>query len=160
MVVSIHICMCTYDILLYDAIQLNLHPGTALIFTNNHAREFGGGIYLQLPSLRFVVQYFNRLCFIQFIAGGLQDVPPAEWVRTTVYIRMCVHVHAYVHECVCLSTVCVCVRACVRASVYLSVCVFVHMCACFCLCLCVHVCVYVCVHISKYVYLVWEYVSL
>jgi predicted outer membrane repeat protein len=70
-----------------DRCLLNLHPGVVMNLTNNHATMFGGGIYLQLPALRFIIQYFNRLCFVQFNAEGLADVPPEEWDASVNFIN-------------------------------------------------------------------------
>ena len=48
-------------------------------FTNNEARESGGGIYVEFPPIRFVVDIFNRLCFVQYNDQTGRDVPPQEW---------------------------------------------------------------------------------
>ena len=66
-----------------------------MTFINNSATESGGGIYVEFPPIRFVVDIFNRLCFLQYSDGSGQDVPPQEWA---VSVCAC--------ACVC---VCVCV---------------------------------------------------
>ena len=61
--------------------QLRLHPGIILNFTNNTVSESGAGIYVDFPPIRFVIEFFNRLCFIQYSDGGSEDVAPQDWVR-------------------------------------------------------------------------------
>ena len=53
-------------------------------FTNNNARESGGGIYVEFPPIRFVVDIFNRLCFLQYNDQTGRDVPPQDWVYTLI----------------------------------------------------------------------------
>ncbi len=52
-------------------------------FTDNIASESGGGIYVEFPPIRFVVDIFNRLCFLQYNNGSANssgvDVPPQQW---------------------------------------------------------------------------------
>ena len=54
-----------------------------MTFLDNHASESGGAIYVEFPPIRFVIDIFNRLCFLQYNDGG-SDVPPQEW---QVYIH-------------------------------------------------------------------------
>ena len=53
---------------------------------------------------------------------------------------VCLYVHGSVYACVCVDSLCLCVRA------YVCVCVCVHM------CVCVFVCVYVCKLREAYVW--------
>ena len=62
------------------SIQLNLHPGVEISFTNNVVNESGAGIYVDFPPIRFVIEFFNRLCFIQYVDATDSDVPPSSWV--------------------------------------------------------------------------------
>ena len=58
-----------------------------MTFVNNTATESGGGIYVEFPPIRFVVDIFNRLCFLQYSDGSEQDVPPQNWA---VSVCVCV----------------------------------------------------------------------
>ena len=60
-------------------LQLQIHPGVSMTFLGNTALESGGGIYVEFPPVRFVVDIFNRLCFLQYSDGTGSDVPPQEW---------------------------------------------------------------------------------
>ncbi|CAI7990699.1 hypothetical protein GBAR_LOCUS524 [Geodia barretti] len=62
-----------------DRCLLELSPGTNISFTNNVARESGGGIYVEFPPIRFVVDIFNRLCFLQYRDPSGRDIPPQDW---------------------------------------------------------------------------------
>ena len=59
-------------------LQLNLYNGTKIRFHNNSASESGGAIYVDFPPIRFVIDIFNRLCFMQFSNDG-SDLPPQNW---------------------------------------------------------------------------------
>ena len=50
-----------------------------MTFQENIAMESGGGIYVEFPPIRFVVEIFNRLCFLQYNNGSGIDAPPQEW---------------------------------------------------------------------------------
>lgn len=50
-----------------------------MMFIDNHANESGGGIYVEFPPIRFVIDIFNRLCFLQYNDEEGIDVPPQEW---------------------------------------------------------------------------------
>lgn len=50
-----------------------------MTFANNVATESGGGIYVEFPPIRFVVDIFNRLCFLQYNDGSGIDFPPQDW---------------------------------------------------------------------------------
>ena len=54
------------------------------MFLNNTASESGGGIYVEFPPIRFVVDIFNRLCFLQYNDGTGVDIPPQDWVVSHV----------------------------------------------------------------------------
>lgn len=62
-----------------SSFQLQISPGVKMTFINNSAQESGGGIYVEFPPVRFVVDIFNRLCFLQYSDGTGRDVPPQEW---------------------------------------------------------------------------------
>lgn len=51
-----------------------------MTFYNNIATESGGGIYVEFPPIRFVVDIFNRLCFLQYNDGSGIDRPPQNWI--------------------------------------------------------------------------------
>lgn len=57
-----------------------------MTFINNKANESGGGIFVEFPPIRFVIDVFNRLCFIQYNDGTRQDVPPQDWVVSLIAI--------------------------------------------------------------------------
>ena len=59
-----------------------------MIFEENEATESGGGIYVEFPPIRFIVDIFNRLCFLQYKATSGRDVPPQEW---KVRAEMCTY---------------------------------------------------------------------
>ena len=50
-----------------------------MTFSNNVASESGGGIYVDFPPIRFIIDIFNRLCFLQYNDGSGLDVAPQEW---------------------------------------------------------------------------------
>lgn len=50
-----------------------------MLFMNNTATESGGGIYVEFPPIRFVIDIFNRLCFLQYSNGSGTDIPPQDW---------------------------------------------------------------------------------
>ena len=59
-------------------LQLNLYDGTKIRFEGNSASESGGAIYVDFPPIRFVIDIFNRLCFMQYFSNGV-DQPPQNW---------------------------------------------------------------------------------
>jgi len=60
--------------------QLNLYENTNISFLNNSASESGGAIYVDFPPIRFVIDIFNRLCFMQFVnERNNTDLPPQHW---------------------------------------------------------------------------------
>ena len=65
--------------LLFVLSQLEIGPSVSLRFENNEATESGGAIYVEFPPIRFVVDIFNRLCFLQYRDNSGMDVPPQEW---------------------------------------------------------------------------------
>lgn len=67
-----------------DRCLLEISPGVNMTFINNVAMESGGGIYVEFPPIRFVVDIFNRLCFLQYSDGTGTDVPPQEWNGVTI----------------------------------------------------------------------------
>ena len=50
-----------------------------MMFDSNIVKESGGGIYVEFPPIRFVVDIFNRLCFLQYNDGMGTDVAPQDW---------------------------------------------------------------------------------
>ena len=50
-----------------------------MTFYNNTVTESGAGIYVEFPPIRFVVDIFNRLCFLQYNDGTGMDHPPQDW---------------------------------------------------------------------------------
>ena len=62
------------------ALQLEIGPGLNMTFYNNTATESGAGIYVEFPPIRFVVDIFNRLCFLQYNDGSGTDHPPQNWI--------------------------------------------------------------------------------
>ena len=72
--------MCIDFCFLLYFLQLNLHEGVEVNFTNNSVDESGAGIYVDFPPIRFVIEFFNRLCFIQYVDGSGTDVEPSLWV--------------------------------------------------------------------------------
>jgi len=65
--------------LVFLSTQLEISPGVSLLFENNEATESGGAIYVEFPPIRFVVDIFNRLCFLQYRDDSGMDVPPQDW---------------------------------------------------------------------------------
>lgn len=59
--------------------QLEVSDHVNMMFSDNVATESGGGIYVEFPPIRFVVDIFNRLCFLQYNNDSGIDVPPQEW---------------------------------------------------------------------------------
>ena len=55
-----------------------------MTFINNRAAESGGGIYVEFPPIRFVIDIFNRLCFLQYKDDSGNDIPPQEWVSSLI----------------------------------------------------------------------------
>jgi len=79
-------------------------------------------------------------------------------LRTYVYMHICVYMHAYVHECVCVSdalrrhcwdllsvnrSACTCMDICVCM---MRVHVHVHMYVYSYICVCIYACIYMCMH--------------
>ncbi len=60
-----------------------------MVFEDNEATESGGGIYVEFPPIRFVVDIFNRLCFLQYTDSSGVDVPPQEWKVCHICVYMC-----------------------------------------------------------------------
>ena len=50
-----------------------------MMFRDNVAEESGGGIYVEFPPIRFVIDIFNRLCFLQYRDESGRDVAPQDW---------------------------------------------------------------------------------
>ena len=59
--------------------QLEISPNVTMLFLNNLATESGGGIYVEFPPIRFVIDIFNRLCFLQYSDASETDIPPQDW---------------------------------------------------------------------------------
>ena len=57
-----------------------------MTFSNNVASESGGGIYVDFPPIRFIIDIFNRLCFLQYNDGSGKDVEPQEWEVSLLYL--------------------------------------------------------------------------
>ena len=55
-----------------------------MTFINNYASESGGGIYVEFPPIRFVIDIFNRLCFLQYNDNSGNDIPPQNWVSSLI----------------------------------------------------------------------------
>lgn len=68
------------NLILFRSLQLNLHREVEINFTNNVVDESGAGIYVDFPPIRFVIEFFNRLCFIQYVDDSGTDVSPSFWV--------------------------------------------------------------------------------
>ncbi|XP_019851702.1 PREDICTED: uncharacterized protein LOC109581757 [Amphimedon queenslandica] len=70
-------------IMMDDRCLLEVTPNLNMTFLNNYASESGGAIYVEFPPIRFVIDIFNRLCFLQYNDGG-SDVPPQEWENVNI----------------------------------------------------------------------------
>ena len=61
-------------------LQILLHEGAVIHFTNNFATELGAGLYVETTSSDFILSVLNTGCFIRY-NSSLVDVPPSKWVR-------------------------------------------------------------------------------
>ena len=59
-----------------------------MTFENNYASESGGGIYVEFPPIRFVIDIFNRLCFLQYNDETGIDKPPQDWLVGSIVVAM------------------------------------------------------------------------
>lgn len=56
--------------------QIKLHPGSKLVFKENHATGFGGAIMVQTFMTREIIHQYNTDCFLTYINRRL---PPSQW---------------------------------------------------------------------------------
>ena len=75
-----HCCHLTFFISLHDnfltRVMFMFFPSPlSLLFTNNFARESGGGVYVEFPPIKFTIDIFNHLCFLQYRDPLGRDIP-------------------------------------------------------------------------------------
>ena len=73
-----------------DRCLLEITPNIRIRFEGNVASESGGAIYVEFPPIRFVIDIFNRLCFLQYIClcNDTSDVAPQDWKNVSIsFIR-------------------------------------------------------------------------
>ena len=60
-------------------VQIELSPGVNLSLAYNTATMSGGGIHVTTPPIRHTANFFNRLCFLQYLSPSGTDTPPSQW---------------------------------------------------------------------------------
>ena len=60
-------------------VQILLHEGSLVTFSNNFATELGAGLYVEYSSSDFILSVLNTGCFIRYNSTSV-DVPPIQWV--------------------------------------------------------------------------------
>ena len=68
---------------LAESSKITLYPDSYLKFDKNHADFRGGGVYVEVVTIREVVYPFNPGCFLQY---SEKRTPPSKWKVTCVYI--------------------------------------------------------------------------
>jgi predicted outer membrane repeat protein len=69
---------------MFDLSLLSVLPHTHITFSNNEAAESGGAIFVNIPPVNFVINIFNRLCFLQYQDQEDPDVLPQDWKNVSI----------------------------------------------------------------------------
>ena len=64
-------------------LQILLHEGSSIVFSNNSASQQGAGLYVEDPSSDFTLSILNTGCFIRYNSSEV-DIPPNTWVSVVL----------------------------------------------------------------------------